>query len=321
MSGLLALLDDVAALTKAAAASVDDIAANTAKAGAKAAGIVIDDAAVTPQYVAGISPARELPVVWRIAKGSVRNKIVILLPAALLLAQFAPWAVTPILMLGGLYLSYEGAEKILHAFSTHPPQQSGAKPVADPRHLEEQTVSGAITTDFILSAEIMTITLSAIPEGPFWMKAIVLAAVGIGITGLVYGSVAIIVKADDLGLLMARRGRLSVTRKLGCFLLRAMPYFMTALTVVGTVAMLWVGGSILLHGAEVLGFGAPAHVVEGWAARVTAVFPDVLAGAANWTTRAALDAIAAMAVGSVLVPILAIVLPPVRRLFGWGTKA
>ncbi len=318
MSGLLALLDDVAALTKAAAASIDDVAAGAAKAGAKAAGVVIDDAAVTPQYITGITPARELPIIWRIAKGSVRNKLVFLMPVALLLAQFAPWAVTPLLMLGGAYLSYEGAEKIAHLFvgkasgktAKTPGTDTDSGQPQDQAKSEEATVSGAITTDFILSAEIMTITLSAIPEGPFWTKAVILAVVGLGITVLIYGAVALIVKADDLGLLMARRARFAVIRRLGCAILRFMPWFMSGLTAVGTVAMLWVGGSILLHGAEVLGWPDPAHLVEAMAETTAALVPEALTGATMWTTRAGLDAIAALAIGLALIPVTAGILRP-----------
>ncbi len=310
MSGLLALLDDVAAITKVAAASVDDVAGQAAKAGAKAAGAVIDDAAVTPQYVSGFDASRELPIVWRITKGSIRNKLLILLPAALLLSAFAPWAISPLLMLGGAYLSFEGAEKIWHLIFPARHSAGKQKTVSDPAHLEEEKVSGAIKTDFILSAEIMTIALSSIDLGPLWQQALVLAVVGLGITALVYGSVALIVKADDFGLLLARRGRLRITRRFGCAVLRFMPRFMTALMTVGTVAMLWVGGSILLHGLEQLGYGAPAHSVEQWAETVGHTVPASIAKATQWLTRAALDAVFGLAVGLVLLPIASVVLKP-----------
>eukprot|EP00903_Cladosiphon_okamuranus_P022823 g21015.t1 len=194
MSGLLALLDDVAAIAKIAAASADDVIGQAAKAGAKAAGAVIDDAAVTPKYVAGFSPAREIPIVWRIAKGSIKNKLIFLLPAGLVLNEFLPGIITPLLMLGGAYLCFEGAEKIYHIFKPH--HHDADEPegfVADPLHLEEQKVSGAIKTDFILSAEIMTIALAEIPESTIWMEAATLAVVAIGITVLVYGSVALLI--------------------------------------------------------------------------------------------------------------------------------
>ena len=201
-TGLIALLDDVAAIAKVAAASLDDIAGHAAKAGAKSAGVVIDDAAVTPRYVVGFAAAREIPIVAKIARGSVKNKLVFLLPAALLLSLFAPWAITPLLMLGGLYLCYEGAEKVYEAVFPHEAhdheEKIGVAP-ADPQALEDQKVSSAIKTDFILSAEIMAIALATIPDTGLMTQAIVLALVGIGITAAVYGAVALIVKADDSG--------------------------------------------------------------------------------------------------------------------------
>lgn len=176
MSGLLALLDDVAGIAKIAAASVDDVAGQAVKAGAKAAGAVIDDAAVTPKYVHGFTAARELPIVWRIARGSFFNKLVILLPIALLLSAFAPWLITPLLMIGGAYLCFEGAEKVLHALSHH--QVNEPKLTVTPEGaagLEETRVKGAIKTDFILSAEIMTIALATIPtDDTIWQKALIL---------------------------------------------------------------------------------------------------------------------------------------------------
>ncbi len=216
MSGLLALLDDVAGLAKVAAASIDDVAANAAKAGAKAAGAVIDDAAVTPKYVQGFDASRELPIIWRIARGSIFNKLVFLLPAGLVLSAFAPWLVAPLLMLGGAYLCFEGAEKVAHWLwpGSHGAEDAEEE-IGDPAHLEEVKVAGAIKTDFILSAEIMTIALAAIPESGFWMEASILAVVAVGITVAVYGTVALIVKADDMGCWLSRNGRLGVTRKLG----------------------------------------------------------------------------------------------------------
>ncbi len=316
MSGLLALLDDVAAITKVAAASADDVAGQAAKAGAKAAGAVIDDTAVAPQYVSGIDASRELPIVWKIARGSILNKLVVLLPAALLLSAFAPWAITPLLMLGGAYLGYEGAEKIHHLL--FPPRDHGkpAPAAGDPAHLEREKVAGAIKTDFILSAEIMTIALSAIPQSVLWQEALVLAVVAIGITALVYGSVALIVRADDLGLWMARNGRRAFTRRAGCAILRFMPRFMQALTTVGTAAMLWVGGSILLHGLEAIGLAAPAHLVENWAEAVGHAAP-VAGDLVAWLTRAGLDALVGLATGLVLLPVASWLIAPLwSRLFG-----
>ncbi|MEM8915758.1 MAG: DUF808 family protein, partial [Pseudomonadota bacterium] len=190
MSGLLALLDDVAAIAKLAATQLDDVAAQAAKAGSKAAGVVIDDAAVTPKYVTGLPAARELPIVWKIARASFFNKLVILLPAALLLNAFLPWMITPLLMLGGSYLCFEGAEKVWHLIHPHKEKGPQQAETLDAAHLEEQRVKGAIKTDFILSAEIMTISLAALDADTVVMQGIALAAVAIGITALVYGAVA-----------------------------------------------------------------------------------------------------------------------------------
>jgi len=310
MSGLLALLDDVAALAKVAAASLDDIAAQATKAGTKAAALVIDDAAVTPQYTHGFEPSRELPIVWRIAKGSIRNKLVILLPAALLLSSFAPWALTPLLMLGGGYLCYEGAEKVLHKFLHKGGEQAEeANAHSDPAHLEEEKIAGAIKTDFILSAEIMTVSLAAIPESNVWMEGAVLAAVGIAITALVYGGVAAIVKADDLGLFMAKRGRLRLTRRLGRWIVEAMPTFMRWLTIIGTAAMLWVGGSIIVHGLEALGFGALGHYIHDWSVAV-GQWASLANGAVEWFVTALLDGIFGVMMGAAIIPLVSFVISP-----------
>ena len=186
MSGLLALLDDVAAIAKVAAASVDDIAGAAAKAGAKAAGVVIDDAAVTPKYVHGFEAERELPIIWRIAKGSLFNKLAILLPMALILSAFAPWAITPLLAIGGAYLCFEGAEKVFHVLFPHGDHAVEEDfDTKEQGHLEEEKVRGAIKTDFILSAEIMTIARAPIPDSNVWMEAATLAAVGVAITAMV----------------------------------------------------------------------------------------------------------------------------------------
>ncbi|MEI4487165.1 DUF808 domain-containing protein [Frigidibacter sp. MR17.14] len=315
MSGLLALLDDVAGIAKLAAASIDDIGAQAVKSGAKAAGAVIDDAAVTPKYVQGLPAARELPIVGKIALGSIRNKLIILLPIALLLSAFAPWAIMPLLMLGGGYLCFEGAEKVHHALFPPKGHATATGPKLSVEHLEEQKVSGAIKTDFILSAEIMTIALSAIPEEAIWMEAVILAIVGIGITTVVYGSVALIVKADDLGLHLAREGRSGAVRGLGRGIVRWMPAFMRVLTVVGTAAMIWVGGSIVVHGLESFGLTAPGH----WIEHMAEVASDGLggfAGAAHWVVTAFFDGILGLAVGFALIPVAGLV----ARLRG-GDKA
>lgn len=320
MSGLLALLDDVAGIAKVAAASVDDVVGQAAKAGAKAAGAVIDDAAVTPKYVAGFSPARELPIVWRIAKGSMKNKLLFLLPVGLLLNTFLPGIITPLLMLGGAYLCFEGAEKVYHLIQ--PSHHDADEPegyVADPLHLEEQKVSGAIKTDFILSAEIMTIALSEIPESSIWMEAATLAVVAIGITVMVYGSVALIVKADDVGLLLSREGRFSLTRAIGRGIVKAMPFFMKGLMIVGTAAMLWVGGSIVLHGAELLGFGQIYHTIHDLAYSASNMV-EVAKGFVKWAVTAGLDGIFGLLLGLALIPITQKIILPISETIRRRTK-
>lgn len=323
MSGLLALLDDVAGIAKVAAASLDDVAAGAAKAGAKAAGAVIDDAAVTPKYVHGFEASRELPIIWRIAKGSFRNKLLFLLPAAMLLASFAPWLIAPLLMLGGAFLCFEGAEKVWHMIVPHAAVQTdGEAQEGDPAHLEEQKASGAIKTDFILSAEIMTIALAEIPPGSIWMQAAILAVVGIGITVVVYGSVALIVKADDVGLFLCRNGRLTITRGFGRGLVRAMPGFMALLTNVGTAAMLWVGGSIIIHGAEQLGFGWLGHHIHDLAAIAGQSAPEGYANALAWVSKAAMDGVFGLVVGFVLIPLVGRIIAPLWGLItGNGSRA
>lgn len=305
MSGLIALLDDVAAIAKVASASVDDIVGQAVKASSKAAGAVIDDAAVTPKYVHGFSADREIPIVWKIAKGSLFNKLVILLPAAMLLSVFAPMLIYPLLMLGGGYLCFEGAEKIWHALSpSHHPEQEAVAKMENDAHLEEAKVKGAIKTDFILSAEIMTIVLSSLPEGqPLWLEAAALAVAGILITLAVYGAVGLIVKADDLGLAMAAKGRLGLTRRLGLFIVKAMPVFMKLLIVVGTAAMIWVGGSILIHGLHELGWHLPYDMIHDVAVGVAAGAGQ-MAGAVEWIVTAALDGVVGLVVGAILIPIV-----------------
>ncbi len=317
MSGLLALFDDVAAIAKVAAASVDDIAGAAAKAGAKAAGVVIDDAAVTPKYVTGFDADRELPIIWRIALGSLKNKLIILLPLALLLANFAPWAITPLLMIGGSYLCFEGAEKVFHMLFPH--AEPGVKAdfaVKDPTHLEEEKVAGAIKTDFILSAEIMTIALAAIPQSVFWMEAVTLAVVGIVITVGVYGTVALIVKMDDAGLFLAARGRTGAGRAFGRVLVRGMPKLLAVLSIVGTAAMLWVGGSIILHGMDELGWGLIYQTIHHWAVAAADLIPQAR-GFVEWAVTAAIDGVLGLALGMVLIPVATRIIGPIwARLTG-----
>jgi len=294
-SGLVALLDDIAGLTKLAAASLDDVGAAAGKAGTKAVGVVVDDAAVTPRYVTGLSPSRELPIIGKIALGSLRNKMLILLPVALLLSRFAPWAVTPLLMLGGAYLCFEGAEKVIEAISGGHEDEDRLTTV-DAETLEKQQVSGAIRTDLILSAEIMAIALAEVASLPMITMAAVLAAVGVAITVGVYGVVALIVKMDDIGLHLAKSAS---TRTIGCALVRGMPVVMRALSVIGTAAMIWVGGGILVHGMESFGITAPAHLIHHAAEAIGAMMP-ALGGALQWVVTAVGSGVIGFAVGGIL---------------------
>lgn len=315
MSGLLALLDDVAGIAKVAAASIDDVVGQAAKAGSKAAGAVIDDAAVSPKYVQGFAAERELPIIWRITKGSLKNKLVYLLPVGLALSSFAPWAIPPLLMLGGAYLCFEGAEKVLHALGAghgHEDYSGKDRELEDPAHLEEKKAQGAIKTDFILSAEIMTISLAAIPESGFWMEAATLAAVAVMITVVVYGSVALIVKADDVGLAMSTRGRFRLTRSVGRKIVQVMPGFLKGLTIVGTAAMLWVGGSIIVHGLEVLGFSLLGHTIHDVAVAAGNLVPPAKS-AVEWMSTAFVDGVLGLLLGVALIPIGENVVTPIWR--------
>lgn len=322
MSGLLALLDDVAGIAKVAATSVDDVVAQAAKAGSKAAGAVIDDAAVTPKYVQGFRAERELPIIWKIAKGSLFNKLVILWPIAMALSAFAPWAIAPLLMLGGAYLCYEGAEKVAHATGWgghgHEDYPHRDEHIEDPAALEEEKAQGAIKTDFILSAEIMTISLAAIPDSGFWMEAATLFVVAIMITVAVYGSVALIVKMDDIGMSLAKSGAVGAVRALGRGIVRVMPGFLKALTIIGTAAMLWVGGSIIVHGLKEMGVGFPEHIIHDIAYAVGHAFPEGGVGFGEWLTKATLDGILGLGLGFLLIPFGEKIMTPLWRAFTGG---
>ncbi|MBR0828941.1 DUF808 domain-containing protein [Bradyrhizobium manausense] len=314
--GLLGLLDDVAAIAKVAAASLDDVAAQSVKAGAKAAAVVIDDAAVTPRYVFGFSADRELPIVGKIAAGSLRNKLFILLPATLAISYFFPRMLIPLLVLGGVYLCYEGAEKVLEAIAPHKAHDHEAEVgtvAINAETFEDKKVASAVKTDFILSAEIMAITLAAVPDASFWMQALVLAIVGIVITIAVYGVVALIVKADDIGVALARhdgKSFVDLTRRtLGRGLVLGMPGFLTFLGVVGTAAMIWVGGSIIVHGLEAYGLNSVAHAIESVAEAAAHALPPV-AGAMKWTVETVLSGIVGLLIGGIAIPVIGFVIAP-----------
>ncbi len=292
--GLLALLDDVALIARTAAASTDDVAAMTAKTSSKAVGVIIDDAAMTPQYVSGVTPARELPMIWKITKGSLRNKLLIILPIALLLNAVAPWALVPLLMVGGTYLCFEGAEKIVHKLTADDKaeqERAANKSAAD----EDSLVKSAITTDLILSAEIMIISLDEVADQPIWMEAAVLIAVGIFLTVLVYGAVALLVKVDDIGHGMIERGR---TPGLGRALVKGMPYVLAAIGIIGTVAMLWVGGHLIIRGFhEVFGWHLPHDLIERGVEAVGG-------GALGWLVDTGISLVAGLIVGLIVLAIV-----------------
>ncbi|HEX2724987.1 MAG TPA: DUF808 domain-containing protein, partial [Beijerinckiaceae bacterium] len=315
--GLVALLDDVAGLAKMAAASIDDVAAQAAKAGAKAAGVVIDDAAVTPRYVVGFAAARELPIIGKIALGSLRNKFLVLLPAALALSLFAPSLITPLLMLGGAYLCYEGTEKLYEALVPHRAHAHEAKlgsVAPNARTLEDEKVASAIKTDFILSAEIMAITLAAVPDGSLLSQAAILAVVGVGITLVVYGSVALIVKADDVGVALASTSAKGVlgalARAFGRALVKGMPILLKLLGIVGTAAMIWVGGGIIVHGLEQYGVSLPARLIHDAAEVAAHASPAPVAGLAEWAITALGSGAVGLFVGAALIPATEFVLAP-----------
>lgn len=327
--GFFALLDDIAALARLAAASLDDIVANAGRAGVKAAGVVIDDTAVTPAYVMGISPKRELPMIATIARGSIFNKLVIILPIALLLKAYADFAITPLLVLGGLYLSFEGVEKLIEYISPHAAHemehQIGEDAVETPASLEASKVKSAVRTDFILSAEIMTITLSSIPAAPLWEQALILAVVGVGITVAVYGMVGLIVKADDVGLVMARNNfgnhtLRAVTAAVGRSLVTGMPKFLAVLAAVGTAAMLWVGGSILVHGMAEHGLSVVEHFIHDWSLAAAGQVHETASAFAGWLAATAMQAVVGIAAGLIVVPVVTKVIGPLVSFLSRGSE-
>ncbi len=275
-SSLFALIDDVATL-------LDDVALLSKVAAKKTAGVLGDDLALNAQQVTGVKPERELPVVWAVAKGSLLNKA-ILVPAALAIGSFLPWLVTPLLMIGGAYLCYEGFEKLAHRF-LHSAEEDKAhhadrvKAMADPQvdlvAFERQKIKGAVRTDFILSAEIIAITLGTVAQADFTTQLLVLSGVSVAITLVVYGVVAAIVKLDDLGLWLSQRPG-AVARGTGRAILAAAPWLMKALSIVGTAAMFLVGGGILLHGVPPV-----AHAVEAWIEPLGGIAEAVLPMLAN----------------------------------------
>ncbi|ANS78719.1 Membrane protein, putative [Serinicoccus hydrothermalis] len=302
--GLAALLDDIAAIARVAAASVDDVSAAAGRAGAKAAGVIVDDAAVTPRYVTGVDPSRELPMIRTIAIGSVRNKLLFIVPAALLLSVFIPWLLTPILMLGGLYLSYEGAHKVLEWFGVGHDSAHDEPAVEQGPEAEKKVTSGAIRTDFILSAEIMVIALNEVSEEPLVTRAVVLVVVALAITALIYGAVALIVKMDDIGLSLSQRDSEGV-QKFGRGLVKAMPVVLKTLSIVGVIAMLWVGGHILLVGIDDLGFH-PIYDFVHHAEEVVAGLVPAIAGALSWLTNTFFSAVLGLVVGLVVVGVVSV---------------
>jgi predicted DNA repair protein MutK len=299
--GLVGLLDDVAALAKLAAASVDDVGAAAGRASAKTAGVVVDDAAVTPAYVRGLAAERELPVIRRIAVGSLRNKVLVILPVALLLSEVAPKVVEAILMLGGCFLAYEGAHKVIHALRRDDHDHDVPVAVQGPE-AESTTVSGAIRTDFILSAEIMVIALKEVLDEPVVARGVILAVVALLITVAVYGVVALIVRMDDIGLRLAERPS-ARSQRVGRLLVTGMPKLLAWLSVIGTAAMLWVGGHILLAGLEELGWTTPYHLVHELEDAVGSVAG--VGGVLSWLAGTVASAAVGLAVGSVLVAVVA----------------
>ncbi len=301
-SGLVALLDDISVIAKASAASIDDVAVAAGRAGTKTAGVVIDDAAVTPSYVTGLSPARELPIIWKITKGSLRNKLIFLLPGALLLSELLPQAITYLLIIGGAFLCYEGAEKVMEKLGFARHGETLEDEITDPVAFENERVGGAIRTDFILSAEIMAIALAEVADETLVMRGAVLAMVAVAVTVAVYGAVGLIVKLDDIGLHLTRKAGTGA-QAFGRFLLRFVPRLLTALSVIGTAAMLWVGGHIVVDSLHKLGWDGlygPIHAAE----HAVHELAGAAGGALGWVTATALSAVFGLILGSLIALVL-----------------
>lgn len=301
--GLVGLLDDVAALAKLAAASIDDVGAAASRASMKAAGVVVDDTAVTPRYVQGLAASRELPIIKTIAVGSLRNKLLFILPVAIILSQVAPTLVEVILMVGGAYLCFEGAHKILHAVKADDHGHEVPVSLQGPE-AEKATIAGAIRTDFILSAEIMVIALKEVIDEPLVSRVIILMVVALLITAMVYGVVAAIVKMDDVGLALVQR-RSPRAQRLGRTLVAAMPVVLRWLARIGTVAMLWVGGHILLVGSYELGWSGPYDLVH----RLEGIVQDALRtnGALEWFVNTTASAVVGLAIGLVVATVVSVI--------------
>lgn len=304
--GLAALLDDVGAIAKMAASNIDDVAGAAGKTSMKAAGVVVDDAAVTPRFVAGVTPARELPMIWKITKGSLFNKLIIILPLALILSWLAPWALTPILMLGGSYLCFEGAEKVWDKLLGHKASEEEPAAVSG-GDAEKRLVKSAITTDLILSAEIMIISLNEVADQPMLLRTGTLIVVAFIITLAVYGAVGVLVKMDDIGLHFAQsEERSDAVRKLGCMLVNGMPKVLAVIALIGTAAMLWVGGHIVVSGLNDFGFHLPHH----WAHQLAELARPLLGAPGAWLADTAFSAVFGLLWGSL---IFAVVSPFHRR--------
>jgi predicted DNA repair protein MutK len=274
-------------------AVVDDILTAALKASAKTAGVVIDDAAVTPQYVQGITPARELPVVWKIALGSLVNKFVIIIPIALLLTAFAPLVLPYLLIIGGCFLCFEGAEKVLEWFGMHHEHADDG-----PRD-EKKLVLGAVRTDLILSTEIMLISLASLdPDFGIWMTLGALVVIGLAMTALVYGAVALLVKIDDVGLRLMKSQARGV-RRTGARIVAAMPAVFRVISVIGTVAMLWVGGHLVIENLSETFWSGPHDVVHAVTHAIEAAGPVVL-----WIAETAMSAVFGLALGLVIVGVV-----------------